>query len=79
MTVEPARVKVIEPEPWELGEGYRLDGRVNFALKSERGNNDKNEIDLDLQLDYRRRWHRLQSWGQLEYDTQSGQQFSFWR
>ncbi len=38
MTVEPARVKVIEPEPWELGEGHRLNGRVNFALKNERGN-----------------------------------------
>lgn len=72
MTVEPARVKVIEPEPWELGKGYRLDGRVAFALKNERGNNDKNEIDLDFELDYRRRWHRLQSWGQFEYDTQSG-------
>lgn len=72
MTVEPARVKVIEPEPWELGEGYRLDGRVNFALKSERGNTDKNEFDFDFQLDYRRRWHRFESWGELEYDTNSG-------
>ena len=46
--------------------GPRLDER-------ERDNTDNNEIDLDLELDYRRRWHRLQSWGQLEYDTESGQ------
>jgi hypothetical protein len=72
ITVVPARVKVIEPEPWELGEGYRLNGRLGLALKNERGNNDKNEVDLDFELDYRRRWHRWQSWGQLEYDTQSG-------
>jgi putative salt-induced outer membrane protein YdiY len=72
MTVEPARVKVIEPEPWELGEGYRLNGRVAFALKNERGNTHKNEIDFDFQLDYRRLWHRFESWGELEYDTRSG-------
>jgi putative salt-induced outer membrane protein YdiY len=72
ITVEPARVKVIEPEPWELGEGYRLNGRVAFALKSERGNTHENEIDFDFQLDYRRLWHRFESWGELEYDTRSG-------
>ena len=73
MTVDEARVKAIEPEPWELGKGHKLSGRASFALKSERGNTHKNEIDFDFQLDYRRRWHRLQSWGQLEYDTESGQ------
>ena len=72
MTVDEARVKVIEPEPWELGEGYKLSGRANFALKSERGNTHKNEIDFDFQLDYRRLWHRFESWGELEYDTRSG-------
>jgi len=71
-SVDAARVKVIEPEPWELGKGHRLSGRVNFALKIEQGNTDKNEVDLDFELDYRRRWHRLESWGELEYDTSRG-------
>lgn len=71
-SVDAARVRVIEPEPWELGKGHRLSGRVNFALKIEQGNTDKNEVDLDFELDYRRRWHRLESWGELEYDTSRG-------
>lgn len=72
ITVDAARVKVIEPEPWELDKGHKFSGRVNFALKNEQGNTDKNEIDLDFELDYRRRWHRLESWGELEYDTRRG-------
>jgi hypothetical protein len=72
LTVDVSRVMVIEPEPWELDEGYKLGGQVNVALKSERGNTHKNEIDFDYQLDYRRRWHRLESYGELEYDTRSG-------
>lgn len=71
MTVNADRVKVIGPEPWELGEGHKFGGRASFALKNERGNTHKNEIDFDFELDYRRRWHRFESWGQLEYDTRS--------
>jgi putative salt-induced outer membrane protein YdiY len=63
---------VIEPEPWELGRGSKFNGRVNFALKDEKGNSESNEIDLDFTLDYRRRWHRFKSYGQLEYDTTRG-------
>lgn len=72
MTVDEARVKAIEPEPWKLGKGHKLSGRASFALKRERGNTDKNEFDFDFELDYRRRWHRFESWGQLEYDTRRG-------
>lgn len=60
---------VVEPETWETGEGGKLGGRVNLALKSEEGNTDKNEIDFDYMLDYRRRWHRIESSGILEYDN----------
>ena len=49
--------------------GAKLSGRVNLALKSEEGKTDKNEIDFDYMLDYRRRWHRLQSARVLEYDS----------
>jgi putative salt-induced outer membrane protein YdiY len=73
VSVGPSRVRVIEPEPWETGEGGKLSGRVNLALKSEGGNTDKDEIDFDYMLDYRRRWHRLESFGELEYDTNRGE------
>jgi hypothetical protein len=70
--VEASRLKVIEPEPWELGRGSKFNGRVNFALKDEKGNSESNEIDLDFTLDYRRWWHRFKSYGQLEYDSKRG-------
>jgi putative salt-induced outer membrane protein YdiY len=70
--VAPGRIRVIEPEPWETGEGGKLSGRVNLAVKSQEGNTDQNEVDLDYRLDYRRRWHRVESSGILEYDTNSG-------
>ncbi|MGD8208108.1 MAG: DUF481 domain-containing protein [Thiohalocapsa sp.] len=70
--VPPGRVRVIEPEPWETGDGGKLSGRVNLAVKSEEGNTDKNEVDFDYRLDYRRRSHRIESSGILEYDTNDG-------
>jgi hypothetical protein len=72
VTVEASRVKVIEPEPWELGKGYKLNGGVNFSIENEKGNSEKEELDLDFNVDYRRRSDRLDSRGELEYDTTRG-------
>lgn len=72
MTVAASHVKVIEPEPWELGEGHRLSGSVNFALQNEQGNSPNRELDLDFELDYRRLRDQFESFGQLEYDTTRG-------
>ena len=72
ISVAPSRVRVIEPEPWETDEGYKLTGRINAALKSENGNNDENDIDIDYEIDYRRRRHRFESFGEFEYDTNRG-------
>jgi putative salt-induced outer membrane protein YdiY len=72
MSVGASHVRVIEPEPWELGQGHRLGGRVNLALQNEQGNSAKRELDLDLELDYRRLRDQFESFGQLEYDTTRG-------
>ncbi|WP_201220898.1 DUF481 domain-containing protein [Halochromatium roseum] len=72
MSLPPERVEIIEPEPWEIGNGYRLNGRVNLALQDETGNAESTELDLDFDLRYRRRWHELETYGQLEYDTTRG-------
>jgi putative salt-induced outer membrane protein YdiY len=49
--------------------GSEWSGRVNVALSHEKGNTDKDEIDLDYHLEYRRGWHRFRSLGALEFDT----------
>lgn len=72
ITVHASRVKVIEPEPWETGKGYKLGGGVNTAIEDERGNSESSELDLDFNFDYRRRWDRFESYGELEYDTTRG-------
>jgi len=61
-------VDVINPEPWRKGEGYNLSGRVNFALESQRGNTDKDEIDVDGSLTWRRKHDRFLAFGELERD-----------
>lgn len=72
MHMDAARVKVLEPEPWELGRGYRVGGRINLALKDEEGNSESSELDADLKLEYRRRWNLFESYWQFEYDTTRG-------
>jgi len=44
---------VVNPEPWELGQGYRWTGVVNFALALERGNSDTDELDYNLESVWR--------------------------
>jgi hypothetical protein len=40
------------------------------------GNTDKDEIDFDYQLEYRRGWHRFRSRGALEYDTDGNEKIT---
>jgi len=63
----PARAEPSRSSPFTPGS--ELSGRVNFALSHDNGNTDKDEIDVDYQLEYRRGWHRFRSLGALEYDT----------
>jgi putative salt-induced outer membrane protein YdiY len=49
--------------------GSEFHGRVNFALSSERGNTDKNEVDFDYEVGYRQGWHHFESSGAFEVDT----------
>jgi len=38
-------IKHVNPEPWQLGEGYRWSGNVTFAFELDRGNSDSDELD----------------------------------
>jgi hypothetical protein len=55
MRVPPDQVRLVQPEPWELGQGGKFSGRVNLALEDESGNSESRELDLDATLAYRRR------------------------
>lgn len=59
---------------WELGEGYRLTGQVDLALKADRGNSDKDEIDISASLEWQRLQHRVKLFGEFEYDMNDGEQ-----
>lgn len=66
-------VATIKPEAWDLGSAGKFSGKVNLAAKIEGGNTDKDEIDADFELAYRRSEHRLRAEGQLEFDKNNGE------
>lgn len=72
MSLPPERVEILDPEPWEMGDGYDLSGEINLGLKDDTGNSESDEIDLDLNLNYRRRRHEWETYGALEYTTTRG-------
>lgn len=39
------QLQTLNPEPWELGQGYKWTGLANFALELERGNSEKDQLD----------------------------------
>ena len=50
-----AELTRINPEPWELGKGYRFTGLASFAFNSQRGNTELDELDYRLEM----RWESL--------------------
>jgi putative salt-induced outer membrane protein YdiY len=73
LTFSPREVPYLNPEPWRLGQGYKFSGLANFALKSDRGNTDKDDIDMDADIELRRQRDRYTLFGELEHDTSNNQ------
>jgi putative salt-induced outer membrane protein YdiY len=46
-------IALINPEPWELGDGYKATGVISFAWKIERGNTNTDEFDLKVESFWR--------------------------
>jgi putative salt-induced outer membrane protein YdiY len=46
-------IALINPEPWELGDGYKAWGDVSFAWGMERGNSDTDELDYRMDAYWR--------------------------
>ncbi len=62
-------VSYINPEPWRLGNGYKISANLNLSLKSQHGNTVKDEFDLDGELKFRSLTDRYIILAQLENDT----------
>ncbi len=44
---------ISNPQPWELGHGYRWKGQVSLALEMQRGNTDTDELDYGIESIWR--------------------------
>ena len=44
---------LVNPEPWELGQGYKWTGLASFSMVTERGNSDTDELDYKLETVWR--------------------------
>jgi putative salt-induced outer membrane protein YdiY len=71
-SLAPDAIAFINPEPWRYGEGYKFTGRINAALKSQRGNTESDEVDMDGELGWRWKEDRATIYGQLAKDTSFG-------
>ncbi len=65
-------IKLVNPDPWLLGDGYLFTGRVNAGLEAERGNSDTDEIDLTYRLIWRSLEDRYSFRGIAEFDEANG-------
>jgi putative salt-induced outer membrane protein YdiY len=66
-------VKLVNPDPWMLGEGYNFTGRVNGGFQSERGNTDTDEVDVSYQVTLRSLEDRFAFRGVGEFNEASGE------
>ena len=69
--IQQSEMAYINPEPWRMGQGYKITGGINVALKSQHGNTDKDEFDLDGVITFRRINDRLKFRGEYENDESS--------
>ena len=65
-------ISLINPEPWELGDGYKTTGVVSFAWKIERGNTDTDELDLKVESFWRSLEDRYTLRANAELDKANG-------
>jgi putative salt-induced outer membrane protein YdiY len=65
-------IRLINPEPWELGEGYKAVGLVSFAWVVERGNTDTDELDIKVESFWRSLEDRYTLKANSELDKANG-------
>ena len=65
---------VLNPEPWELGKGYRWTGSVSFALAAQRGNTDTDTLNVRVDPVWRSKQDRYTLKASGEQDETNGQE-----
>ncbi len=48
-TVALTEIVAINPEPWQIGEGYKHEGGASLALVQQRGNSDTDQLDYRVE------------------------------
>jgi len=67
-----ADIKLVNPEPWRIGDGYKWFGQANTTLLYERGNTDTDQLDLDFESIWRSIEDRYTLRGNWELDSADG-------
>ncbi len=65
-------IALVNPAPWQLGEGYNFNGRSSLAFQSERGNSDTDDTSADYLVEWRSLKDRYESRGYLERGVANG-------
>jgi hypothetical protein len=69
-------IESINPEPWQLGEGYKWTGTIKVSAEFERGNSDTDEWDVSGETVWRSLKDRYTLEGDVERDLKSGNKTS---
>jgi len=76
VSFESSDIKSINPEPWQLGEGYKWTGNIKLAVEHERGNSSTDEWDVSAETVWRSLKDRYTLDGELERDRKDGSRTS---
>ena len=63
---------IVNPRPWELGQGYRWTGLVSLAMARQTGNTDTRELDYALESKWRSKRDRYTIQANGETDEADG-------
>jgi len=69
----PGDIDMVNPEPWQIGEGYKWSGEASAALETQRGNTDTDEYDMAAKTIWRSLNNRFTIDGSMELDENSGE------
>ncbi|MCU7799454.1 MAG: DUF481 domain-containing protein [gamma proteobacterium symbiont of Lucinoma myriamae] len=69
VSVNMDQIAFINPEPWRLKQGYKVTAKANISLKSQHGNTQKDEFELDGEIKFRSQQDRYSINAYLENDT----------
>lgn len=70
---QSADIRMINPAPWKLGDGYDWTGNFGTTFEAERGNSDSDEWDLTAGTVWRSLKDRYTIAGDLSYEESNGE------